>query len=835
MIIDFGKINFKEIEEPPMSPRDIFMSLPNKDARYNYPRDVQTEVWNKWFEVRDQCKDSIIKMNTGSGKTVVGLLILKSCLTEKKGPAVYVAPDPYLVKQVMEEASRLGISVTEDEDSGDFRGGKSILVINIHKLINGKTVFGMRETGNVPIGSIIIDDVHACLNVTEEQFTIKIMRDNIKYHKLFKIFDKELEKQSANKYLDICDSIPHTNMLVPFWVWQNNISEITKIFHEGKDDEDIRFTFPLLADSLELCNCIVSTEQIEITPKSIPIHKILNFHNAKRRIFMSATLADDSPFVSHFNIDMSKNISIISPHKADDVGERLIIAPEHINPNIDENGLKIKFKELSEIHNVVIIVPSKYRAAYWSDVADVIIDSSNIEDEVEKLKLGHVGLVVFINKYDGIDLPDTACRILVIDGLAEIKSGYDKLEQSIASNNERIQNNFVQRIEQGMGRGIRSNQDYCVIFLLGKNLTNLLFCENALDKFSIATKMQINISKQICDQLKGASLDDIIGVTDYCLKRNIDWVENSKKALLNLEYPKDINVDKTILAYRQAFDNSEAKNYSEAVRVLEEVANKSKEDSVKGWLKQQVAEYINFTDPVKAQQVLKSALNYNVRILKPIEGIQFDKIVKEFNGQGKQLLDFIENNCLDENKYIIKINSILENLIFKPDTASTFEESFKLLAFYLGFSAYRPENDYGRGPDVLWQVGELNFLIIECKNGVTNKIICKHDCNQLNGSINWFKQYYKLNNTNYKPIMIHLGNEFEYACSPDRDIRIINSEKLELLKSNVQKFSVSLANPENFKSVPNINKLLKQFKLDEASLIDEYTVGYKIKNIISSI
>ena len=40
-------------------------------------------------------------MNTGSGKTVVGLLILKSCLNEEKGPAVYVVPDSYLVKQVI--------------------------------------------------------------------------------------------------------------------------------------------------------------------------------------------------------------------------------------------------------------------------------------------------------------------------------------------------------------------------------------------------------------------------------------------------------------------------------------------------------------------------------------------------------------------------------------------------------------------------------------------------------------------------------------------------------------------------------------------------------------
>ena len=62
------------------------MSLPSRDKQYEYPRDVQTEVWKKWFNERNN-RNCIIKMNTGSGKTVVGLTILKSCLNENKGPA----------------------------------------------------------------------------------------------------------------------------------------------------------------------------------------------------------------------------------------------------------------------------------------------------------------------------------------------------------------------------------------------------------------------------------------------------------------------------------------------------------------------------------------------------------------------------------------------------------------------------------------------------------------------------------------------------------------------------------------------------------------------------
>ena len=71
-----------------IEPREIFMTLPSKAPGYGYPRDVQSEVWKKWFNIRNE-KNVILKMNTGSGKTVVGLIMLQSCLNEEKGPAIY--------------------------------------------------------------------------------------------------------------------------------------------------------------------------------------------------------------------------------------------------------------------------------------------------------------------------------------------------------------------------------------------------------------------------------------------------------------------------------------------------------------------------------------------------------------------------------------------------------------------------------------------------------------------------------------------------------------------------------------------------------------------------
>ena len=135
MPIDLTKLSEQSLLDKEINPREIFNLLPEKAEKYKYPRDVQAVVWDRWLGRRNE-QDLVLKMNTGSGKTVVGLLILKSSLNEGVGPAVYIAPDNYLVRQVLKEAGDLGIAVTTDPKTGAFLQGKAILVTNIYALIN---------------------------------------------------------------------------------------------------------------------------------------------------------------------------------------------------------------------------------------------------------------------------------------------------------------------------------------------------------------------------------------------------------------------------------------------------------------------------------------------------------------------------------------------------------------------------------------------------------------------------------------------------------------------------------------------------------------------------
>ncbi len=833
-MIDFSKIGVKA-NQSSLEPRDIFMSLPTKSKQYEYPRDVQSEVWKSWFEKRNQ-KNTIIKMNTGSGKTVVGLTILKSCLEEGKGPAVYVVPDNYLIQQVCYEANNLGIKVVQDEDDYDFMMRRSILVINIHKLVNGMSVFGMRNKNNIDIGSLLIDDVHACLGTIDSQFTVSIPMTDDAYNDIIEILEPGLMAYSEQKYQEIIEfADPVSNMLVPFWVWQSNIQELRSALSRHIKKEFIMFHIPLISDCLETCNCMISARSIEITPKCIPISKIRSFDQAQRRIFMSATLADDSVFVTAMGLKREEITNIITPEKANDIGDRLLIFPQIINKSITNQEIKEKLKSLSNEFNVVVIVPSRQRAAFWKDSSDMILDYMNIDEGVSRLKNGHVGLVVFINKYDGVDLPDGACRILVIDGLPKMKSEYDTFVQSVDPSSKNLLSEQVQKIEQGIGRGVRSNNDYCVAVLMGNGLSDTIIRAEGYKFFSKATQKQFELSQQLWDQLReenpNPSIDDIFSLTNYSLKlpRDVQWIKASRDVLSSVTYEKTPNVDDVSIALRNAFEKSEIHQYLGAVKEIESIKNETSDDKTKGFLMQIMAEYMNLVNEQEAQQILLSGMQYNTGIIRPIKGIQHQRLVSKPGTQAQALVDYINENQLNPNEYILKINALLELLQFSQDTAKNFEAALKDISFMLGIVSSRPEFERGKGPDNLWALGNNLFLVIECKNGTITDTINKHDCNQLNGSIVWFENEYDGNGFNCSPIMIHNSNEFEHACSPDANIRIMKPDYLLKFKNSILKFAESLVVTDVYGNAVKTQKLLQQFRLQGNLLVDEYTTGFKVK------
>ncbi len=145
-MVNFKKLLDKSKISKPIDPEIIFKQL-DKDSEKEYLRNAQQVVLRKWFKDSRNSKDIIIKLPTGQGKTLIGLLLLQSSINEGKGPALYLCPDSYLVDQTYDQAKSFGFNVsksTEVELSREFLNSETILIATCSKLFNGKSVFGVR-------------------------------------------------------------------------------------------------------------------------------------------------------------------------------------------------------------------------------------------------------------------------------------------------------------------------------------------------------------------------------------------------------------------------------------------------------------------------------------------------------------------------------------------------------------------------------------------------------------------------------------------------------------------------------------------------------------------
>ncbi|MFH1524349.1 MAG: DEAD/DEAH box helicase [Chloroflexota bacterium] len=824
MALDFGKLNAGTAAKQ-TDPRKIFTTL-KRDARFKRPLDEQADVLDAWY-ARRTARDLTIKMNTGGGKTVVGLLCLQGSLNENVKPAVYITPDPFLVAQVLAEAKALGIAVTGDEKDPDFIAGRSILVANVHKLFNGRSVFGVGER-KIPIGCIVIDDAHACLGVVHDQFCIKSTVGSPVYDGLLALFEEDLKVQSPAGLLDVKAEDPSIVMAVPYWAWQAHQDDVVRLLHAQRNTKELEWNWPLLNECIPQCACVFGGGRLEIAPRFVPIDRIPAFSSAKRRIYMTATLADDTILVSHFQADASEVVQPIRPKGGGDIGDRMILAPQEINPDFTVEEIKALVSGIAEELNVVVIVPSNQRADFWKDVADSVLNKDNIHKGVDRLKAGHVGLTVLINKYDGIDLPGAACELLVIDGLPEVYGLGERLEMLLLDGTKRQLVRQVQRIEQGMGRGVRSSDDHCVVLLLGGKLTQRLHQPEAEEMFSSATRAQIALGKEIADQVRGKSLDELKPILNLCLKQDDDWTQAGRNAVVNAPPINGGNLDENQVKLREAFDAVRIGRHDIAIDKAQEAVNETTEAKVKGYLKQQLAEYTNFINPANAQELQLAAVSLNSRLLKPITGATYNKLSAPAAGQAAAAVRFMER-FLEGNDLIIWVNGLLDDLDWGEEGSKRFEAAMLDLGQFLGFGSQRPEDKVGRGPDNLWALGGLKYLVIECKSGaVLADRISKVDTNQLNGSIVWFSEKYD-KACSMTPIMVHPKTVFEFAASPHADILIVNCPGLKKLRDAVRAFSVSLATSGGFTDAKEVEKQLQHHKLSAAAIVGLCTVAQGAK------
>ena len=223
-MIDFTKRIKKEIETRKVNPIELYEDL-DRSSQTGPLRPVQESVLKEWYFNQREKRDLIIKLHTGEGKTLIGLLILQSKINANEGPCMYICPNKFLADQAFYEAKKFGIKVCLIDEMNnfpnDFLEGKAVLLTYVQKVFNGRTIFGL-DNHFKKINTLVMDDAHACLDAIKNAYTIVINRNKNRniYNKFLELFESELKDQGEGTFIDITENYDYESiMMVPYWAW----------------------------------------------------------------------------------------------------------------------------------------------------------------------------------------------------------------------------------------------------------------------------------------------------------------------------------------------------------------------------------------------------------------------------------------------------------------------------------------------------------------------------------------------------------------------------------------------------------------------------------------
>lgn len=226
-MIDFSALDNDFSQKEIIDPIEIFREMP-KPLGFNDLYSSQADVLRDWFFKREN-KDNILKLHTGGGKTLVGLLIAKSILNESKKPVVYLCVNNQLVEQTLEKARMMNFPVCEYIKGAplprDFLNSKSIMVCNYNCLFNGKSKFGVKGVTRdfVNLGGIILDDAHSAFSIIRDVYTLSIdkIKNNELYIKFVELFYNAFEKiDKIVTFEEMVSGQDTSNVLeIPYWDW----------------------------------------------------------------------------------------------------------------------------------------------------------------------------------------------------------------------------------------------------------------------------------------------------------------------------------------------------------------------------------------------------------------------------------------------------------------------------------------------------------------------------------------------------------------------------------------------------------------------------------------
>lgn len=778
MPINFSQISTSSSEKKIVDPIALFQSLKVIDPNINDLFLAQGDALREWNSKRDN-EDIAIALNTGAGKTLVGLLAAQSIVNETNDRVLYVCSSIQLVEQTASKAKGYGLDTTtyfkQDFNNTLYQRCLAPCITTYQAAFNGKSRFFKDQYRPI---AIIFDDAHTAEHLLRDQFTLCIKRDKFSqlFSRIFELFRSYHEKIGSGVGYTETEKNQEYNsywLIPPFALYEQH-NELKRLLIEeelGKNI-DTMFAWEYLKDKIDLCTLFISGVEITITPPVVPIHDLPYFSQSIRRLYLSATLSAKDRFLKTFG----KNPEIIAPKTTAGECERLIIIPSLNKGCNSQDDIKIA-KDIIEDKKALILVPSYRQSKEWEDVITLKL-GDDVTEQIESFKKSQSpDKLLLVSRYDGVDLPGDSCRVMVIDGKPSSLNIIERYLTEKLTLDKSMRSVIASRIVQGFGRISRGMSDYGVVIITNQELISWLL--NPKNKAILPSflRQQIQLGIHLSEQ---SALKDLVDVAFQCLMRDDGWInfytENIKTSL------EQENIDddafKIVQVERNFINSFWKRDYKQAAKILhdslEEIFGYSSNTGAWHLLWLGYC-YERIDEPEKANEAYQRAHN-TAQNIPPLHNQDWLETDFDLPNQVVEVSRYLHKGGSQMSKKVPERFDLDLTVLNGTGTSRQTEEALRSLGQYLGFQSSRPDNEYGTGPDVLWLSDDKAALCLEVKTDKqATSEYSKKDIGQLRDHIQWVKDNSEA--IQIYPAFVGLLLSPSNSANPDTDIQVIELQE----------------------------------------------------------
>jgi len=822
----------------PPDPESLFRDLKQRSPKIQYLWSHQADILRTWHQAYLTSKNVALELPTGTGKTLIGLLIAEYRRQAMNERVIYLCTTRQLANQVNTLAKDYGIQsfvLVGDQKKyppasfSAYASGRAVAITTYSGVFNTNPRL---KDGNC----LVLDDAHSAEDYIASLWTLSIDRFDQKdlYFAVVDILEGTLRDELIST---IKSEEPPPNMRravdkVPIPIYLELLTHLKELF-EVSAYESVHYPWVMNSEHMHACNMYISWASICVRPIIPPTLTHLPFASANQRVYMSATLGSGGELERITGIPKIDRVPVPEGWDKQSIGRRFFIVPGYALEEADVE--KVLWQSIDAVPRSIVLCPDKLTARTvvtglaQAGIERTVLSAQDIEESLVNFTSSPGAILVLSGRYDGLDLEGETCRLMVVYGLPSAHNAQEEFLLSRLRATSLLRDRIRTRLTQAFGRCTRGPTDYAAVILVGAKLVD--FCSKREVRAGMHPELQAELEYGL--QISATNtIDTWQELLNAFLAQEEDWRDADDWIKKRRDKSNRISDSAAEIFFTVATDEvdylyrlwkGDYEGALDKARAISDALSGTEVAGYRAWwyyLAGSVAWLITqTTQNTSFAGVAKDLFTRAAKCPTAVSWFADLARMKIMSGIGLEVDEFLR--CSVEN-----IEELLTQVgLFGPRFERTIGESLNLidtnestqfaqglgqLGKFLGFLAWRPQIQ--GAPDCVWKLSDRVCIALEAKSEESSEApIPIRDAREAKGHVDWIASNVELakgaqvsvilvspRSTIAKEALPH--TEGVYYIAPDemrrltrkassaiRTVRAQSSEGTELIRLKLQK------------------------------------------------